>query len=130
MHTILLIGAGGAIGALLRYAVSGIAYRIFGASFPWGTLAVNVLGCFFIGLIWAFAEESSVPSTARVFVLTGVLGAFTTFSTFGLETINLFRGGEIALGLVNVVGSNLACLTAVVLGFFLARLLSLFGGIR
>lgn len=130
MHTILLIGAGGAIGALLRYAVSGVAYRFLGPSFPWGTLAVNVLGCFFIGLIWALAEESSVPSSARVFVLTGILGAFTTFSTFGLESINLFRDGEIALGMVNVIGSNLACLTAVMLGFFLARLLHASGGVR
>lgn len=129
MHSILLVGAGGAIGAVLRYAVSGAAYRILGASFPWGTLAVNVLGCFIIGVAWALAEESTVSPAARVFFLTGILGAFTTFSTFGLETINLLRDGEVALGIANVVGSNLAGLLAVVLGFFLVRLLRVSGGV-
>lgn len=129
MHAILLVGAGGAIGAVLRYAVSGVTCRIWGASFPWGTLVVNVLGCLLIGLAWALAEETSVSPAARIFFLTGILGAFTTFSTFGLETINLIRDGEIALGMANVMASNLSGLLAVILGFFAARLLFMSGGV-
>ncbi len=128
MNTILLVGGGGAIGALLRYVVSGLAYRYLGPTFPWGTLVANVLGCFFIGIIWAVTEESSVPPSARLFLLTGVLGAFTTFSTFGMETINLLRDGELGLALTNVLFSNVAGLLAVVLGLFLTRLLLSSGG--
>lgn len=123
MQTILLVGSGGAIGALLRYIVSGCVHRILGIGFPWGTLAVNVLGCLFIGFAWAFAEASPVSPAVRVFFLTGILGAFTTFSAFGIETISLLRQGDVALGIANVIGSNVAGLLAVVGGFALARLL-------
>ncbi|MEX0600735.1 MAG: fluoride efflux transporter CrcB [Rhodothermales bacterium] len=128
MQIILLVSAGGAVGALMRYAVSGVAYRILGPSFPWGTLAVNILGCFFIGIVWALVEGSSASPASRTFILTGILGAFTTFSTFGIETINLFRGGEISLAIVNVLASNVGGILAVVLGLMLVRFLTALGG--
>lgn len=128
VQKLLLIGAGGAAGALLRYAVSGLAYRFLGETFPWGTLVVNVLGCFLIGLLWAGAERTALSPALHVFVFTGVLGAFTTFSTYGLETFNLFRDGEIVLGLVNFLASNMIGFGAVILGFLVARTLLSAGG--
>ena len=129
VQKLLLIGAGGAAGALLRYAVSGVVYRLLGASFPWGTLIVNVSGCFVIGLLWAVAERAPFPPGLHVLLFTGVLGAFTTFSTYGLETFNLLRDGEIALGLANFLASNLIGLGAVILGFILAKALLGAGGV-
>lgn len=124
MQTVLLVGTGGAIGALMRYAVSVAAYRLLSPAFPWGTLIVNVLGCFVIGVVWALLGGSSSAPSSRMFILTGILGAFTTFSTFGIETINLFRNGEISLAIVNVVASNVGGLLAVVLGLVLVRVLT------
>lgn len=126
VQKLLLLAAGGAAGTLLRYALSGIVTRLLGGTFPWGTLAVNVLGCFMIGLLWALTERTPLPSSLHVFVFTGVLGAFTTFSTYGLETFELMRNGEILLGLGNLLASNLVGIGAVVAGFFLAR--SFLGG--
>lgn len=128
MQKLLLIGAGGAAGALLRYALSGLAYRFLGETFPWGTLIVNVLGCFVIGLLWAVVERTPISPALHVFVFTGVLGAFTTFSTYGLETFNLIRDGEIMLGLGNFLASNLVGIGAVIAGFFIARIFLGTGG--
>lgn len=128
VQKLLLIGAGGAAGALLRYAVSGVVYRLLGTSFPWGTLIVNVSGCFVIGLLWAVGERAPFPKGLHVLVFTGVLGAFTTFSTYGLETFSLLRDGEIALGLANFLASNLVGLGAVILGFIIAKALLGAGG--
>ncbi len=125
MTKLLLIAAGGALGALLRYAVSGMAYRVLGASFPWGTLAANLLGCFLIGLLWALSERAPFSPHSTAFVFTGILGAFTTFSTFSLETVNLLRDGQWLLGLANITASNLLGLGCVLIGFVLARALVL-----
>lgn len=121
MVKFLLIGAGGAIGALLRYGLSGLAHRILGPSFPWGTLAANLVGCFLIGALWALSERVTLPRAFSPFVLTGMIGALTTFSTYGLESINLFRSGEIGLGIANILASNVLGLALVALGFVAAR---------
>lgn len=118
---LLLVALGGAIGAVLRYVVSGWAYRLLGPAFPWGTLAANLIGCFAIGFLWALSERVSFPPETTPFLFTGVIGAFTTFSTYGLESINLLREGELTLGLFNILASNLLGLLLVVLGFVLAR---------
>ena len=128
VQKLLLIGAGGAAGALLRYALSGLAYRFLGETFPWGTFIVNVVGCFVIGLLWAVVERTPISPALHVFVFTGVLGAFTTFSTYGLETFNLLRDGEIMLGLANFLASNLIGVGAVIAGFFIARIFLSIGG--
>ena len=99
---LLLIALGGALGALLRYAVSGLAYAALSEAFPWGTLAANLIGCFLIGFLWTTGEHAPFSLAARTFVFTGALGAFTTFSTYGLESLSLLRDGEIGLGLANM----------------------------
>lgn len=123
MTKLLLIAAGGACGALLRYVLSGLTYRVLDETFPWGTLVVNVFGCLLIGVLWATSERVAFSPNASIFVFTGTLGAFTTFSTYGLESINLLRDGEIGLGLANIVASNLVGLAAVLIGFGVAHVL-------
>lgn len=120
---LLFIAMGGACGALLRYLISGLGYRLFGEAFPWGTLAVNLLGCLFIGFLWALGERMPLRPEVSLLVFTGTLGAFTTFSTYGLESLNLLRDGEVGPALLNILLSNLGGLLLVYLGFLAARLL-------
>lgn len=115
------IAMGGAVGALLRYAVSGLAYNLFGENFPWGTLSVNLLGCFLIGLLWQLFEQSALSPQLRALIFIGGLGAFTTFSTYGLESLNLLRDGQVRLSLLNVLGSNVLGIGCVFLGVVVAR---------
>ena len=122
MLRILLIAAGGAVGAVLRYGVTGVVQRAAGGSFPLGTLVANVSGCLCIGLLAGlFAGPYLVREEYRSFVLIGVLGAFTTFSTFGLETFNLVNEREYALAALNVLLSNVLGLAAVWLGYRLSE---------
>jgi len=86
MSKLLFIAIGGAIGAILRYALSGVAYKHLGSGFPWGTLCVNLLGAFTIGILWGLSEKTTISSDFRTFAFIGILGSFTTFSTYGLET--------------------------------------------
>jgi CrcB protein len=117
------IAVGGAFGATLRYFLSGVAYNQFGETFPIGTLLVNVIGCFLIGFLAQLFEEIIVPPNMRLLILTGTLGAFTTFSTYGLETVKLWQDGELRLALFNFAANNLLGILFVVLGFILARAL-------
>jgi CrcB protein len=104
--TIGMIGAGGAIGAVSRYGVNLLAVRIMGHGFPWGTLAVNVAGSFIMGaLIALFAHLWQPPESVRIFFVTGFLGAFTTFSTFSLDTVALYERGDIMLSGLYVLAS-------------------------
>lgn len=123
MAKILFLLAGGAVGTGLRYYVSGLAYRVFDWTFPIGTFAVNVLGSFIIGLLWGFFEEGNLylSPNMRTFLFIGVLGGFTTFSSYMLETLNLFRGGETKLALYNLLANNIAGMVLVIVGFILAR---------
>lgn len=120
---LLLIAGGGALGALLRYAVSGLTLRLLGPGFPWGTLCANLLGCFLIGLFWVLGERVAFHPHVNPFLFTGLIGAFTTFSTYSLESINLLRDGEVLRGLLNIAISNGLGLAAVLVGFACARLL-------
>ena len=113
----LMILLGGAAGAGLRYGVSGLAYRIGDGAFPWGTVAVNLIGSFVIGLLYEPFQRSMVPEEFRAFVFIGLLGAFTTFSTYSLETLNLLREGETKLAVAYIGVNNLAGLALVFLGF-------------
>ena len=100
----LLVGTGGFAGAILRYALGGVVHRNFPlATFPYGTLTVNLLGCLLIGAIGGFADSRQVfAPELRTFALIGVLGGFTTFSTFGFETFAMARDGEHLRALLNV----------------------------
>lgn len=122
MTTILAIAVCGAIGCLARYWVSGWVYDLVGRAFPWGTLAVNVVGAYLIGLIMEFALRSTLISpTLRIGLTIGFLGGLTTFSTFSYETFRLLEDGEFVTAAVNVTASVLLCLTFTWLGIYSAR---------
>ena len=112
---------GGGIGSGLRFLMTGWAHKHAAGVFPWGTLWVNLLGSFVIGVLWEISERVSVAPDLRVFVLVGILGGFTTFSSFALETINLLRDGEAGYALVNIITSNMLGLVLVVAGAILAK---------
>ncbi len=100
-----------------------LAYRLLGVSFPYGTLAVNILGCFLIGFVSIATEERTlIDPTTRLYLTIGVLGGFTTFSSFGFETLTLLRVGSILPAALYVVGSVVTGLVAVWLGGVLARM--------
>ncbi len=118
-----IVGAGGFLGAIARYLLGGAAQRVSGGTFPLGTLAVNVLGCLLIGvLMYAIENRPLLDPRTRLFAVIGFLGAFTTFSAFGHETIALIRDGEWALALLNAGANLFLCLGAVILGRFAAKL--------
>lgn len=125
MKTLALIFLGGGLGASLRHLLGGAAQALSrSATFPWGTFAVNVTGCFVIGLLAQLSESRGVPSgNARTFLFVGVLGGYTTFSSFGNETLNLLRGGEAFAAAANAGGQLALGLLAVVLGRAAAQLL-------
>ena len=115
------IAVGGAAGALLRYWVSGWAYALLGEGFPWGTLSVNLIGSFLIGFLWRLFDQIAIAPNTRTLIFVGGLGAFTTFSTYGLESLNLLRSGQYRLGALNMLGSNVLGILSVFLGFVAAR---------
>jgi len=118
----LSIAAGGAIGALLRFWVSSGVYLLLGRGFPYGTLAVNVLGSLAMGLLYVLLlERMTVGPEVRAALLIGLLGAFTTFSTFSIETLNLIEQADLLKALLNVLVSVFACLFAVWLGVGIGR---------
>ncbi|OGW29460.1 MAG: hypothetical protein A2X59_05675 [Nitrospirae bacterium GWC2_42_7] len=125
MEKILLVGLGGFIGSIFRYLLSGYVQQASrSASFPHGTLVVNILGCFIIGLLTYLAESRGLfTDESRAFVFVGVLGGFTTFSTFGNETMNLLRDGESFLASVNIAAHVLLGLLFVWIGLKTAYLI-------
>ena len=123
MPTLIYIAIGGAAGALLRYTVSGYTYRYLNGVLPWGTLAVNLIGCFAIGFLWNVFENFAYSPNTRALIFIGVLGAFTTFSTFGLETFNLLKEGEIKFAILNILVSNIAGIVLVLIGYLISKYL-------
>ncbi len=121
MLKLICIATGGAIGAVARFSISGCVQNAAQGTFPWGTLCVNTAGSLLIGLFLGLSELTSVSPAARLFVAIGFLGAFTTFSTYSIETLNLLRERETVLGLVNIGLNNLLALTCVFGGYFLSR---------
>ena len=120
----LLVALGGALGSVGRYWVGSVAPRLLGQAFPYGTLVVNVLGSFLISLVMGVALNStSLPVSVRLFLATGVIGGFTTYSTFNYETLVLLQQRLWLAGGLNLAGTLLGCLLAGVLGLFVARLL-------
>ena len=123
-YEVALVGSGGFLGSVLRYALSGAVHRLLPfVAFPYGTLFVNVTGCLLIGLLGGMSASRMVlgPSL-RLFLFLGILGGFTTFSTFGYETLALFRDGEALRGVMNVVLSLLLCLASVWLGWSIGEI--------
>jgi CrcB protein len=123
MLNLVFVGVGGLLGSIGRYLLAGAVYQIFpNAFFPLGTAAVNILGCFLIGFITGLAEVRNLLSPElRVFLLIGLLGGFTTFSTFGYETIALLRDGAFLTAVANVLVQVIMGLSAVWIGFNVIR---------
>ncbi len=127
MFAYLWVALGGALGSVARFWVNGLISEKFGATFPWGTLVINVLGSFIIGVIGALAiPEGRLDPPSRVFatqfVMIGVCGGYTTFSSFSLQTLNLLREREFLYAGGNVVLSVALCMVAVWLGWLLGSL--------
>jgi CrcB protein len=118
MLKIFIIGIGGSIGAILRYLISGYVQHLTkSVGFPYGTLFVNVFGCFIIGILFHLSDAHGVfSSQSRSLIFIGILGSFTTFSTFGNETMNLFHESENLLAYANIVVHIVLGLGAVWLG--------------
>ncbi len=124
MYKLISIGIGGFIGAISRYYISGITYEKFGTDFPYGTLAVNVIGAFILGFLMSMTESRLLLNPAMKSTVTiGFLGAFTTFSTFSYETAVLLQGGDLYRALANIFISVIAGLVAVLAGIKLGHLL-------
>lgn len=124
MQVILLIAGFGALGCLTRYYLSGWVYDLFGRGFPYGTLAVNIVGAFIIGLVMEFGIRSALlPVSLRIGLTIGFLGGLTTFSTFSYETFRLLEDGELLVATANVLVSVVVCLFFTWLGIHTARYL-------
>jgi CrcB protein len=121
MPNTIYVVLGAALGATGRYLLAGWVSRAAETPFPWGTLTVNLVGCLVIGIAWGLGERALWTPAFRNFLFVGILGAFTTFSSFGLETLHLLRDAEYSRAAGYVLGSNLGGLVLVWLGMALAR---------
>jgi CrcB protein len=119
-----LVFIGGGLGAAARYWMSGAVYRLVEPDFPYGVLAVNIVGCLMIGfLMTGFEERFMINPSLRIFLTIGILGGFTTFSSFSYETISLIKDGEFFYAAANIGASVILCLTASYLGTVLGKLI-------
>ena len=120
------VALGGALGSVFRYAVSGLDFKISNGIFPSSTLLVNLSGSLLIGLLWGFFERFEFSPLLRVFLFVGILGGFTTFSSFSLENFNLIRDGEIKTAVIYILITNLGGLALAFGGYFAARIFTSF----
>jgi CrcB protein len=115
------VAAGGAIGASLRYMVAVKAAALFGAGFPWATLFVNIVGSFVMGLVFEFFAERLTPSAVQLFLMTGVLGGFTTFSAYSLEIVSMLGNRDYLTAGLYATGSVVVSALALFAGLYLVR---------
>jgi len=124
MGKLFLIGLAGFLGTLTRYWMSGVVARRYGETFPAGTLVVNLLGCFLVGLLFYLLQERFlVNQTVRTVILIGFLGGFTTFSSFGLQTFTLLQEREVGLAFLNLGVANAGGLLLVWAGYTLGKII-------
>jgi fluoride exporter len=121
MRYFLLVGIGGFIGSILRYALSRFMQQRFISPFPVGTISVNIIGCLAIGIVFALADKNFLSSDSRLFLATGICGGFTTFSAFSIETITLIRESEWLYASLYVISSVLLGLLATFGGYLLGK---------
>ncbi|MGI6456474.1 MAG: fluoride efflux transporter CrcB [bacterium] len=122
MKHIILVFIGGGIGSVCRYGISLLGVRWLGADFPVGTLAVNLAGCFLIGVCFALAEQVKwVSPAARIFLMTGFLGGLTTFSSYGLESMNLMLDGHPTHSVLNILANIIGGLLCVLAGLWVGK---------
>jgi CrcB protein len=121
---IVLVFLGGGLGAMARYGMQGVVYRWMGAAFPYGTLVVNIVGSFLIGALMSASESRFLLNPSlRIFLAIGILGGFTTFSSFSFETVSMIRDGEYLFAAMNVGASIALCLFFTYVGTLVARIL-------
>jgi CrcB protein len=119
---VIVVAIGAMIGGLLRYGIS-LSFSPAGGSFPWSTLGINIVGSFFLGLVMQFAgERHIIGDSTKLFLTIGVIGSFTTFSTFSFETITLFQSGGALRGLVYIGASNILSIFGAFGGFALGKM--------
>ena len=119
-----MLALAGALGTLSRYALSGAVQKITGTGFPYGTLVVNLTGCFAVGILWSlFESRFTVSSEMRLIILVGFMGAFTTFSTLILESSHLFKDAQLAMALGNIIAQNVIGILFLFIGMALGRYL-------
>ncbi len=124
LQKLLLIAAAGGMGAMARYGLAGVVHRVTDSMFPWGTVVVNLLGCFLYGTLWSLMEPRlSISPETRTIILVGFMGAFTTFSTFAFETTELLEGSQWLQAAGNVAVQNFVGIAALFLGLAIGRLL-------
>ena len=123
MLKIVYLLAGGALGSLLRYGISGLTHKYISGLFTWGTLMVNATGALISGFLWGLVEQKGISPNMRMFIFVGLLGGYTTFSTYALESMNLFRSGDTKMAIINLLANNLLAIAAVFAGYFLIRFL-------
>ncbi len=116
MNNVVFVALGGSIGAVLRYLISILMLQVFGSGFPFGTLIVNILGSFLMGVVYALGQVSEVSPEIKAFIGVGMLGALTTFSTFSNESLLLMQEGYLVKAILNVVVNVGVCIFVVYLG--------------
>jgi len=123
MNTILAVGLGGGIGALMRHFLNGAVGNWLGSGFPWGIMVINILGSLIMGvLIGFFGLVTEIPQHWKIFLTTGILGGFTTFSTFSLDSVMLIERGQYVQAVLYIGGSVIVSLAALALGLWGMRL--------
>jgi CrcB protein len=121
MTNILAVALGGALGSVGRYLTALAVERYSHSNFPYETLSVNLVGCLFIGLTWGYFEKTPLSNEFRLFLFTGLLGGFTTFSAFARENIQFFKAGEYLHSMIYLLVSNVFGLLLVALGFYISN---------
>lgn len=123
MTKLVYIVLGGALGATLRYLTSVVMFKALGGEFPWGTLAVNVLGSLAAGFVWGLLGDSTGSQRTQALFFIGLLGAFTTFSAYALDSLQLVQDGQWGMASINVIANNLGAMLAAGAGYVVARAL-------
>ena len=122
VYSYIAVAIGGIFGCLARFGLTQLIQSVYGNEFPLATFCINVIGCFFMGFFfYEMLDKVQVTPALRAGVLTGVIGGFTTFSTFGMETINLIEGGQTRTAFIYLSASVVCGLTAVIVGAYIAR---------
>lgn len=124
MTKVILVFIGGGLGSATRYGATLLATRLFGSTFPWGTLGVNLAGCFLIGVLFGLSDRGALSPKARLVLMTGFLGGLTTFSTYALETAGFRRSDQLTGAVSNLLANNGAGLALVLVGMRLAQKLA------